>query len=185
MINVSFSKKIHDRDTKRTVSKTLFLAQSQIISSDFRQEASDIQASAVSPSGKYKAVLRQTTDDKPKRYVEIWVGDLLQVSKDVTSTHGSFCTEGESPVLSSTDRAYQSYYLPQRLCCPFPSLHLRIFFCIVRRPTIRHPTKRRAKTSTNMNGFDIPPRSGKGSQARSDPAFISFAGPYQLTTIVA
>ena len=92
---MSFAKKIHDRDAKRTISKTFFVTPSQIVPSDFRQEASDVQASAVSPSGVRKAVLRQTADEKPKRYVEIWAGDLLEVSKEVTSTHGAFCVEGE------------------------------------------------------------------------------------------
>ncbi|KAF7969092.1 hypothetical protein HWV62_28344 [Athelia sp. TMB] len=95
VINVSFSRKIHDRDAKRTISKTFFVTPSQIVTSDFRQEASDVQASAVSPSGARKAILRQTTDEKPKRFVEIWAGDLLEVSKEVTSTHGAFCVEGE------------------------------------------------------------------------------------------
>lgn len=96
MITVTLSKKIHQRDTKKSISKTFYIAPSGAVSSGFVQDASDVQASVVSPSGARRAILRQTPgDDKPKRFVEIWAGDLLEVSKDVTSTHGAFCTEGE------------------------------------------------------------------------------------------
>lgn len=102
MISVSFSKMDHSRDSKTTLSKSFFVTPSQIVASGLAHESSDIQASAVSPSGDRKAILRQTSGGKPQRYVEIWVGDLMEVSKDVTSTHGPFCTEGKCRLISPT-----------------------------------------------------------------------------------
>jgi hypothetical protein len=49
----------------------------------------DVMASIAAPPGSVSfprcAVLRQTSKDK--RYLEIWVGDGLEVSKDVTKAH--------------------------------------------------------------------------------------------------
>jgi acylaminoacyl-peptidase len=59
------------------------------------QDASDIQASIVSPSKSRVAILRQTSDQDKKKFIEIWAGDRLEVSREVSSTHGTFLTEGE------------------------------------------------------------------------------------------
>lgn len=90
-----FSKNDHSRDTKTTLSKSFFVTPSQIVASDLVHESSEIKAFAVSPSGARKAILLETSGDKPQRYVEIWKGDAIEVSRDVTSTHGQFCTEGK------------------------------------------------------------------------------------------
>ena len=62
------------------------------------QDMGDAVASFVSPSGTHLVVLREsTTNDIDARFVEVWQGDLLMWSKDVTGEHGSFYTDGMSP----------------------------------------------------------------------------------------
>ena len=65
------------------------------MSSTLAQDASDIQASIVSPSKSRVAILRQTSDQDKKKFIEIWAGDRLEVLREVSSTHGAFLTEGE------------------------------------------------------------------------------------------
>lgn len=61
------------------------------------QEVSpEIALSAVSPSGQLKAVLRESgSGDDKKRFVEIWRGDRLEISTEVTDKHGGFYSDGE------------------------------------------------------------------------------------------
>ncbi len=53
----------------------------------------------VSPSGAHLAVLRESGDSTvpggKRRYVEIWSGNKIKASKEVTHTHGAFYTDGE------------------------------------------------------------------------------------------
>ncbi|KAL0956583.1 hypothetical protein HGRIS_002721 [Hohenbuehelia grisea] len=97
-ISTTYSIRDHDRNIKRTVTKTLFpSSQSQDDSNDassltwsgFSQELpKEVVASAFSPSGARRAVLRET--DEKKRFVEIWRGDAIEASLDVTEKHGAF-----------------------------------------------------------------------------------------------
>lgn len=68
------------------------------MSSTHFPDTSDIVASVVSPSRNYFAVLRETADvgsvGSKKRYVEVWSHDRVVASEEVTSTHGSFYTDG-------------------------------------------------------------------------------------------
>lgn len=92
-IRILFSNKGSE---KRTISKTIFVAGPNSVSSVLAHDTSDVQASVVSPSKSRIAVLRKTSDqDKTKRFVEIWCGDRLEASQEVTATHGPFYTEGE------------------------------------------------------------------------------------------
>jgi hypothetical protein len=96
VIRVTFSKQDHERNVKRSISKTIFVTSPNTLSSTLTQDASDIQISTVSPSKSRVAILRQTSDqDKKKKFVEIWAGDRLEASREVSSTHGAFLTEGE------------------------------------------------------------------------------------------
>jgi acylaminoacyl-peptidase len=93
---VSFSKSDHERNAKRAISKTIFLAGPNSSSSIVTHDASDVQAFIVSPSKLRIAVLRTTSDrDKMKRFVEIWSVDRLEASQEVTATHGAFYTDGK------------------------------------------------------------------------------------------
>jgi hypothetical protein len=61
----------------------------------------DVSPEAISPSGKLSAILCETNSagDK-KRFVEIWEGERLEASVNVTKAHGVFYTDGESLPLS-------------------------------------------------------------------------------------
>ena len=59
-------------------------------------DSPDVVASLVSPSGKYLAVLRETTETSgKKRYVEIWAGDRPHAVENVTDKHEAFYTDGK------------------------------------------------------------------------------------------
>jgi hypothetical protein len=93
VIHVTFSKQDHERNVTRSISKTIFVT---TLSSTLAQDASDIQTSTVSPSKSRVAILRQTSDqEKKKRFIEIWAGDRLEASQEVSSTHGAFLTDGK------------------------------------------------------------------------------------------
>ena len=56
----------------------------------------EVIATAVSPSCRLTAILRETNASDKKRFVEIWDGDRLEASVDVTKSHGVFYTDGKS-----------------------------------------------------------------------------------------
>lgn len=91
---MNFSKRDHERDLKRSFSRTIFVTGTNSVTSSLAQDASDVIATSFSPSKSRTAVLRQLTDGDKKRFVEVWQGDSLVVSRDVTATHGPFYTEG-------------------------------------------------------------------------------------------
>lgn len=57
----------------------------------------DLVASVVSPSGKRRAVLREAKSGaaQGKRFVEVWSGDILEASVDVSEKHGAFYADGK------------------------------------------------------------------------------------------
>ncbi|KAF8837150.1 alpha/beta-hydrolase [Paxillus ammoniavirescens] len=91
-----------ERRTSRLVAKTFTLARPEIAEAGFEpiltstapQDASDIQAFAVSPSRKHQATLREVENTNgKKRFVEIWADLQLVASLDVTQVHGQFYTD--------------------------------------------------------------------------------------------
>ncbi|KAI5984636.1 Alpha/Beta hydrolase protein [Pisolithus albus] len=103
VIRVSYSVRDHERNTKRTISKTFTLTRREsqatdwtLVSSTVSHDASDVQASVLSPSKKRQAVLREVADPGnggKKRFVEIWAESKLEASLDVTKRHGPFHTD--------------------------------------------------------------------------------------------
>jgi acylaminoacyl-peptidase len=67
-----------------------------VIASPSQDVSPEVVASTISPSGKLTAVLRETNSagDK-KRFVEIWDGERLEASVNVTKAHDVFYTDGE------------------------------------------------------------------------------------------
>ncbi|KDQ56032.1 hypothetical protein JAAARDRAFT_70881 [Jaapia argillacea MUCL 33604] len=96
VIDATLSIKDHTRNTRRTVIKSIFLGDSlskTVVSSD---APADVIASVFSRSGKRKTLLRETSDQGDggkKRYVEVWFGDVLEASKEVTKLHGTFYSD--------------------------------------------------------------------------------------------
>jgi Acylamino-acid-releasing enzyme, N-terminal domain len=97
---VSFSQD-HTRNAKRTTSKTFFIKSSRsdgsftVVASPAQDVSPEVVASAISPSGKLTAILRETNSGDKKRFVEIWEGERLEASVNVSKTHGAFYTDGE------------------------------------------------------------------------------------------
>lgn len=57
----------------------------------------EVLTSIVSQSGKLIAILRETSESSggKKRFVEVWAGERLEVSVEVSKLHGSFYTDGQ------------------------------------------------------------------------------------------
>jgi acylaminoacyl-peptidase len=95
----------HTRNAKRTTSKTFFIKSSRsdgsftVVASPAQDVSPEVVASAISPSGKLTAILRETNSGDRKRFVEIWEGERLEASVNVSKTHGAFYAEGEPLLL--------------------------------------------------------------------------------------
>jgi len=91
----------HTRNAKRTTSKTFFIKSSRsdgsftVVASPAQDVSPEVVASAISPSGKLTAILRETNSGDRKRFVEIWEGERVEASVNVSKTHGAFYTDGE------------------------------------------------------------------------------------------
>ncbi|KAF7344008.1 Peptidase-S9 domain-containing protein [Mycena venus] len=94
VVQVHSSIKDNLRDIKRSLS-TAIVAGSPNASVAPAVDVGDVVASTAAPTGSAcfprRAVLRETTEKK--RFLEIWIGDVLEGSKDVTKLHGSFYSD--------------------------------------------------------------------------------------------
>jgi acylaminoacyl-peptidase len=90
------------RKEKRTTTRVLFLqSDDTALSTPPQDVSSDVKLSAISPSGRLTAILRQVTKgEKIQRYVEVWAEDVMQASVDTTDIHDAFYTDG-TPRISS------------------------------------------------------------------------------------
>lgn len=102
----------HTRNSKRTTSKTFFIQSNRsdgtftAIASAAQDVSPEVVASAISPSGKLTAILRETSSGDKKRFVEIWDDERLEASVNVTKAHGAFYTDGEPLVPLTSKHAY-------------------------------------------------------------------------------
>ncbi|KAL0565918.1 hypothetical protein V5O48_016100 [Marasmius crinis-equi] len=95
------------KNTRRSVSKSIFLTSDAAFTSP-NQEIADIVLSKPSKSGIYRAILKETgSDDKKKRFVEVWSKEKILASKEVTDVHGVFYNDDHLSTLSFSvsDRA--------------------------------------------------------------------------------
>jgi hypothetical protein len=103
VLQVVSSTQDHTRNANRTTSKTFFIQPNRsdetftVIASAAQDVSPEVVATAVSPSCKLTAILRETNSSDKKRFVEIWEGERLEASVDVTKAHGAFYTDGKSP----------------------------------------------------------------------------------------
>lgn len=66
------------------------------------QEVGEAVASVVSPSYSLRANLRETKQGtSTKRYVDIWAGNRIEVSCEVTGHHQAFYLDGECHIQAS------------------------------------------------------------------------------------
>ncbi|KAI0068405.1 alpha/beta-hydrolase [Artomyces pyxidatus] len=100
VVRVTSSTRDHVRNSKRISTKTLFFAQTpdadHVHASPSEDVSPEVQASTISPSGRWTAVLRETSGTENKRYVEVWDCERLEATLDVTSIHSTFYTDGAS-----------------------------------------------------------------------------------------
>lgn len=91
----------HLRNVKRTVSKHVVSMPSDTVVTAAQDDSA--LASVPSPSGKRLGVLREISEGaSKKRFVEVWFGDRLEATKEVTKTHEGFHVN-RTPVLSWSD----------------------------------------------------------------------------------
>lgn len=94
----------HDHKTQHLIAKTFTLSRPEhaqigfepTLSTTTAVSATDVRASAMSRSGKHRAILREYVDGniRTTRRVEIWSDLRLVASLDVSKTHGPFLTDG-------------------------------------------------------------------------------------------
>jgi len=65
----------------------------------YLDNASDTILHTVSASGLRRAVLRKSGDAGVGRHVDVWKGNLLEASLEVTDLHGDFYADGECAIL--------------------------------------------------------------------------------------
>ncbi|KAL0568722.1 hypothetical protein V5O48_013264 [Marasmius crinis-equi] len=88
------------KNARRSVSKSIFLTSDTVLTSP-NQEIADIVLSKLSKSGVYRAILKETgSDDKKKRFVEVWSREKILASKEVTDLHGVFYNDDHLSTLS-------------------------------------------------------------------------------------
>ncbi|KAH9061748.1 alpha/beta-hydrolase [Lactarius deliciosus] len=105
-LGVVSSTQDHTRNVNRTTSKTFFIQPNRsdgtftVIASAAQDVSPEVIATAVSPSSKLTAILRETHSTDKKRFVEIWEGERLEASVDVTKAHGAFYTDDQLSTLA-------------------------------------------------------------------------------------
>lgn len=92
-----------EKKTNHRYVRTFFINE-DAVDSTVAPDASEIVASQLSPTGKLLAVLRESADTtspgQKKRFVEVWSGEKIVASEEVTSRHEAFYTDGQA-ILSS------------------------------------------------------------------------------------
>ncbi|KAJ7087977.1 Alpha/Beta hydrolase protein [Mycena belliarum] len=94
VLHVTSATRVNARDIKRTLTSSIFLGSDPASSSpavDAGEMVVSVSAPADSECFPRRAVLRETAEKK--RYVEIWIGTILEVSEDVSAAHGSFYSD--------------------------------------------------------------------------------------------
>lgn len=104
VLQVTSSLRDNTRDIKRTLSNSIFLGSASAASTP-AIDAGDVVASISASPGTMcfprHAVLRETTEKK--RFVELWMGNALEVSKEVSDSHDSFYSEGTFSSILAND----------------------------------------------------------------------------------
>lgn len=114
----------HLRNVKRTVSKHVVSIPSDTVVTAAQDDSA--LASVPSPSGKRLGVLREISEGaSKKRFVEVWFGDRLEATKEVTKTHEGFHVNRTPVQVGLTFPALTMYIFSLQRCSflsHFPSL---------------------------------------------------------------
>lgn len=103
IVRLFFSMKNHTKNTKRSLSRSIFVSSAYNLSDGpsilgtTPEDISEVVLQVNSPSNKKRALLRKRSDkiDGFSRYVEIWTDGILEASVDVSDLHGDFYSDGK------------------------------------------------------------------------------------------
>ncbi|KAJ8501525.1 hypothetical protein ONZ45_g12111 [Pleurotus djamor] len=90
VIQTTYSIRDHTQNVKHIVSKSTVLTSQDEVQLPGQDVPTDSVASTYSISGQRKVVLREAKD---KRFVEVWKGDRIESSAEVTEAHGAFYSD--------------------------------------------------------------------------------------------
>ncbi|KAJ7879153.1 hypothetical protein B0H13DRAFT_2346178 [Mycena leptocephala] len=114
VVQVTSSVRDNTRDIKRSLSTSIFVG-SEAASAVPAIDLGDVAASITAPPGSVcfprRVVLRETAEKK--RYLEMWLGDVLEVSKDVSKSHGSFYADEFFSALSFSLSEFAFVYVAE------------------------------------------------------------------------
>ncbi|KAF5347238.1 hypothetical protein D9756_009923 [Leucocoprinus leucothites] len=89
-VQIAYSARNHLSNTKKTLNKIIPLT-TNVPTNLPLQESGEIVASAVSPSYHFRANLRETKQGtSTKRFIDVWTGNRIDVSFEVTDHHQAF-----------------------------------------------------------------------------------------------
>ncbi|KAG1744589.1 Alpha/Beta hydrolase protein [Suillus paluster] len=95
VVRVTYSVRDHERNIKRSLTKTFpVITSDDQITSAITHDSSEVKAFTTSPSKSRQAILREVGNGThTKRFVEIWAGTQMEASLDVTKYHDVFHTD--------------------------------------------------------------------------------------------
>ncbi|KAJ8590553.1 alpha/beta-hydrolase [Rhizopogon salebrosus TDB-379] len=94
VVRVTYAVRDHERNIKRSVTKTFPLIPDHETTYATSHDSSEIKSFATSPSKSRQAILREVANgSSTKRFVEVWTGTQIEASLDVTKYHDVFLTD--------------------------------------------------------------------------------------------
>ncbi len=95
-VEIAYSARNHVSNTKKTLTKIVPLTEGPPKYFPF-QELGEVVGYTISPSFKLRANLREIKQgSSTKRFVEIWTGNRMDVSFEVTDYHQGFYLDGKT-----------------------------------------------------------------------------------------
>ncbi|KAJ7038984.1 Alpha/Beta hydrolase protein [Mycena alexandri] len=114
VVQINSSIQDNVRNIKRSLTTSIFLganSDSAAPAVDLEDVVVSISAPAESVCFSRRAVLLETTENK--RHLEIWIGNVLEVSKEVTEPHGSFYSDEFFSSLSFSPAEFAFMYVAE------------------------------------------------------------------------
>lgn len=110
VVRVTYAVRDHERNIKRSVTKTFPLIPDHETTYATSHDSSEIKSFATSPSKSRQAILREVANgSSTKRFVEVWTGTQIEASLDVTKYHDVFLTDGEPIIIMIVDEYLLTY----------------------------------------------------------------------------
>ncbi|KAJ7783963.1 Alpha/Beta hydrolase protein [Mycena maculata] len=114
VVHVNSSIRDNIREVKRSLSSSILMGPASSLNTP-AADVGDVVASISAPSGTVcfprRAVLRETTEKK--RFVEMWIGNVLEVSRDVNECHDAFYSDEFFATLSFSPSEFAFMYVAE------------------------------------------------------------------------